>query len=64
MLKAGRVADAWPSETAMTMLPAVPTLAAVGVPDRRPVAGSKVAQAGLLEMPKVSACPSGSEATG
>lgn len=62
--KAGRLALAAPSDTVITMLACVPTFAAPGVPLSRPVAVLKFAQAGLLLIENVSACPSGSVAVG
>ncbi len=64
MPKAGRVAEATPSETEMTMFEKVLTSVAVGVPDNLPVLRSNVAQPGLFAMPKPSVWPSGSEAVG
>ena len=65
MLNAGSITEAMPSDTEITMLAAVvPACAAPGVPDRRPVATSKTAQAGALAMPKRRFWPSGSDATG
>ena len=43
---AGSAVLAWPSLTEIVMPDAVPTSAAVGVPERRPVELSKLAQAG------------------
>jgi len=42
----------------------MPTSAAAGVPDSWPVAVLKDAQAGFASMPKISASPSASAATG
>src|SRR5512134_2646738 len=64
MAKAGSAARSEPSETLMTMFEYDPTLVSVGVPYSVPVVASKVAQAGLPEMLKVSGSPSGSEAVG
>jgi hypothetical protein len=49
--KAASVAFALVSLTAIAMFDAVPTSAAGGVPERRPVAALNVAQVGLLAMP-------------
>ena len=53
-----------PSLTLMVMLAKVPTLAVVGVPDRVPLLGSKLAQAGMLLMENVSVLPAASVAVG
>ena len=52
MLKARRAAEACPSETEMPILAKVP--APLGVPDKRPLAVSKLAQAGRLVMLKIT----------
>ena len=63
--KAGRVAfPPLPSLTLMTMFAVVPASLAAGVPERRPVAVSKLAHAGRFAMPKASASLSGSDAVG
>jgi len=46
------------------MLPYVPTLSAVGAPDRVPLVLSKLAHDGRLVIEKVSALPCGSDAVG
>jgi hypothetical protein len=53
-----------PSVTVIEMFEYVPARADVGVPDKRPFAALKVAQAGLLVMRNVSAWSSGSDAVG
>ena len=53
-----------PSLTPTTIPENVPTFAAVGVPDNRPVAVLNVAQVGRFVMLKVNAPPSGSLAVG
>lgn len=53
-----------PSLTLITMFELVPTSAAVGVPDRRPVVVLKLAQAGLFAIPKATVSLSGSDAVG
>jgi hypothetical protein len=53
-----------PSLTPMTMPENVPAFAAVGVPDKRPVAVLNVAQVGRFVMLNVSVPPSGSLAVG
>ena len=60
----GRSVVATPSDTAMTMPEYVPTPAAVGVPESRPVVVEKLAQLGLLCMLNASVLPSGSDAVG
>jgi hypothetical protein len=62
MVNAGRLADAWPSLTLITMLAWLPVL--VGVPARRPVLVLNVAQVGRFAMLKVSVLPSASVAVG
>lgn len=62
--KAGSDAIAWPLLTLMRTLPYVPTLSAVGVPDRVPLVLSKLAHDGRLVIEKVSALPCGSDAVG
>ena len=46
MENAGRLSEDSPSETLITMLETVPTSASPGVPDKRPVDASKLAQDG------------------
>ena len=53
-----------PSVAWRMMLEYVPTLAAVGVPLRRPVVVLKVAQEGFMRILKVTGLPSGSRAVG
>ncbi len=48
----------------MTIFVCSPACAPVGVPDRRPVVGEKVAHAGRFWMLNVSTSPSGSLAAG
>jgi hypothetical protein len=62
MEKVARETFAVPSDTAIVMAEKVP--ADVGMPLSRPLVVLKVAQAGLLVMLNVSACPSGSDAVG
>ena len=65
MENAGRLVLAVPSETEMTMSPKEsPAMLLVGVPDRRPVDASKLAQLGGFATEKVSALPSASDAEG
>ena len=61
---AGSVALRAPSETVIATFAYEPTLAAPGVPLNCPVDSLKLAQAGLLLIVKLSACPSGSDAVG
>src|SRR5687767_2142740 len=60
MLNTGSAADAWPSDTLITMLLVVPTWVEPGVPLRRPLAASKLAQAGLFDKVKLKLSPSAS----
>jgi hypothetical protein len=62
MVKGGRDALKDPSDTEIVIPEEVPALP--GVPDRRPEAASKLAQAGLPAIENVSLSPSGSEAAG
>ena len=64
IVKAARLAEALPSDTEITMFEVLPTLAAAGVPLRRPVDVLKLAHDGLLVIENVRVCPSGSEAVG
>ena len=64
MLNAGSEALARPSLTLMTMLLNAPTFALVGVPLRRPVAVSKLAQLGRFWIVKPSVSLSASFAVG
>ena len=64
MLNAGSAADAWPSDTLITMLLVVPTWVEPGVPLRRPLAVSKLAHAGLFDTLKLKLSPSASLADG
>ena len=61
---AARDAEACPSLTLITMPPKVPTLLADGVPLRRPVLLSKLAQAGRFAIEKVRTSPFESLADG
>ena len=61
---AGSAVLATPSLTEIAMPDCVPAWALLGVPERRPVAALKLAQAGLLAIEKVSVWPSGSVAVG
>ena len=61
---AGRVLEAWPSETLIRMDANVPDTVDEGVPLSRPVDASKLAHAGLLAIWNVSVSPSGSLAVG
>ena len=60
MLNPGSAADAWPSDTLITMLLVVPTWVEPGVPLRRPLAASKLAHAGLFDTLKLKLSPSAS----
>ena len=64
MLKGGSEAARLPSETEITMFAKVVTSPAAGVPLRRPLRESKVAQAGLFAIWYSSELPSGSDAVG
>jgi hypothetical protein len=57
MPKLGSTAEVSPSYTAMTTSAYLPTLAAVGVPESRPVLLLKLAQAGLLATANESVRP-------
>lgn len=57
MPKLGSSAEVRPSYTAMTTSGYLPTLAAVGVPERRPVLLLKLAQAGLFATANESVRP-------
>ncbi len=64
MLNAGNATATAPSLTEIVMSANVPTLAASGVPCRRPVAASKVAHVGRLRIENVSGWRSASVAVG
>lgn len=64
MVKGESEARAMPSLTPITMLPDVPTLAAVGVPVNWPVVELKLAQDGLPEIENLSVVPRGPLALG
>ena len=59
-----RLRDALPSVTLIMMFPYVPVWLAVGVPERRPVVGLKVAHDGRFWMLNVRTSPSASVADG
>ena len=61
---AGSAVVAAPSDTEITMPVYEPTLAAVGVPLKRPVVELNVAHDGRFAIENVSVWPSGSEAVG
>jgi hypothetical protein len=52
-----RLLTATPSLTVIAIFEYKPALAAAGLPERAPVAVSKVAQAGLLPISKVNGAP-------
>ena len=64
MLNSGNALELLPSLTVIRIFAKRPTLLALGVPQSRPVARSKLSQPGRFSLRNVSVRPSGSDADG